>query len=54
MKLVIAIVLLLLVSAGLAVGAVYLLAGTAWAMIAAAAALAGFAALLSRGLTANG
>jgi len=54
MKLVGLIVALLLLAAGLAVGGVYLLAGEAWAMLAAAVILVAFAVVLCRSLTANG
>lgn len=46
--------LLLLLAGGLAVGGVYLLLGLAWAMLAAAAVLLGFAIVLRMGMTPNG
>ncbi len=45
---------LALVGVGLAIAGVYLLAGLAWALIAAGAALVGLAELLRRGMTPNG
>lgn len=48
------VVLLLVSAAGLAVAAVHMLAGMAWAMIAGAVALVGFAALLRLGMASNG
>lgn len=54
MKLVGLIVVLLLLAAGLAVGAALLLLGEAWAMLVAAVILTAFAAMLCRSLPTNG
>jgi len=54
MTLALLVILLLLIASGLAVGGIYLLVGLAWAMIAAAVALAAFAILLRMGMTPNG
>jgi len=51
MKLIVVILMMLLAAAGLTVGAVHILAGTAWAMIAAAGWLFGLAVMVSRGLS---
>lgn len=45
------IVALLIIGAGLAVSAVFMLAGLAWSLLAAAAALMAFAILLRQGLS---
>lgn len=51
MKLVVVILMMLLSAAALTVGAVYILAGTAWAMLAAAGWLFALAVMVSRGLS---
>jgi hypothetical protein len=54
MGLLLLVILAGLCGAGCVVGAVYLLAGVGWSLLSAGLFLIAFAALGSRGLTANG